>query len=90
MQWGEWCPGQFLERLLREVFAWQRCLPLWSDEVDGLASPMFQPMEHSHLPRGQGLPVRCHLVLSWWWSVIFVGGKEASWGIVIDWRFYPL
>jgi hypothetical protein len=21
-QWGEWCPGQFLERLLSEVFTW--------------------------------------------------------------------
>jgi hypothetical protein len=27
--------GWFLERLLIEIFAWQRCLPLWSDEVDG-------------------------------------------------------
>jgi hypothetical protein len=41
------------------------------------------------LPRAQGLPVRSHLILSWWWSEMFVGGKEASWGIVIGWRFCP-
>jgi hypothetical protein len=37
-QWGEWCPGRFLERFLSEVFTWRRCPPLWSDEVDELAS----------------------------------------------------
>jgi hypothetical protein len=38
-QWGERCLGQFLERLLSDVFTWRQLLPLWSDEVDGLASP---------------------------------------------------
>jgi hypothetical protein len=46
-QWGERCPGRFLERLLSEVFTWQRHLPSWSNEVDGLASPLHRPMEHS-------------------------------------------
>jgi hypothetical protein len=27
-QWGERCPGRFLERLLSMVFAWWRRLPL--------------------------------------------------------------
>jgi hypothetical protein len=88
-QWGEWCPGRCLERLLSEIFTWQRRLPSWSDEVDGLAFPLYLPTVHSHLPRGQGLPVRHRLVLSWWWSPIFFGGKEASRGVVIGWRFCP-
>jgi hypothetical protein len=28
--------------------------------------PLHQPMAHSCLLRGWGLPVRCRLVLSWW------------------------
>jgi hypothetical protein len=51
-QWGERCPGRFLKRLLSEVFSWQRRLPSWSDEVDGLASPLHRPTMHSHLLRG--------------------------------------
>jgi hypothetical protein len=39
-QWGEQFPIQFLERLLSEVFAWWQRLPSWSDEVDGLSSPL--------------------------------------------------
>jgi hypothetical protein len=46
--------------------------------VDGLASPLHQPTANSRLPRGQGFPVRHHLVLSWWWSVMFVRGWEAG------------
>jgi hypothetical protein len=40
--------------------------------VDGLASPLHRPMAHSRLPRGHGLPVRCCLVLSRWWLVMFI------------------
>jgi hypothetical protein len=39
-QWGERCPGQFLEMMFSEVFSWRRRLTSWSDEVDGLASPL--------------------------------------------------
>jgi hypothetical protein len=90
MAWGGRCSGRFLERLLSEFFTWRWCLPSWSDEVDGLASPLHWPMAHSLLPRRQGLPVRCCLVLSWWWLVMFVGEREASRGIVIGSRFCPL
>jgi hypothetical protein len=76
-QWGGRCLGRFLERLLSEVFAWRWHLPSWSDEVDRLASPLYRPMAHSRLPRGQGLPVRRCLVLSWWWSAIFFLGKQS-------------
>jgi hypothetical protein len=61
--WGGRCLGRFLERLHREVFTWRRRLPLWSNEVDGLASPLHRPTTHSRLPRGQGLPMRRRLVL---------------------------
>jgi hypothetical protein len=43
--------------------------------VDGLATPLHRPMVHSRLPRGQGFPMRCRLVLSRWWLVMFVRGK---------------
>jgi hypothetical protein len=86
---GQWCPGQFQKRFLSEVFTWRQRLPSWSDEVDGLASPLHWPMAHSHLLREQGLLVRRRLVLLWWWSMMFVGGMEASRGIVIGWRFCP-
>jgi hypothetical protein len=66
--------------VLSEVFTWRQRLPLWNDEMDGLASPLYQPMAHSRLPREQGLPIRHRLVLSRWWSALFVGGKEASRG----------
>jgi hypothetical protein len=89
-QWGGRCPGRFLERMLSEVFAWWRRLPSLSDEVNGLASPLHRPTTHSRLSRRQGFPMRRHLVLSWWWLVMFVGGGEASWGVVISWRFCPL
>jgi hypothetical protein len=88
-QWGGQCSSRFLEWLLSEVFTWRQHLPLWSDEVDGLASPLHRPAVHSHILRGHGLPVRHCLVLSQWWLAIFVGGKEASWGVVIGWRFCP-
>jgi hypothetical protein len=55
-QWGERCSGRFLDRLLSEVFTWRRRLPSWSDEKDGLASPLHQPTVHSSLLRGWGLP----------------------------------
>jgi hypothetical protein len=88
-QWGERCPGWFLKMLLSDVFIWQRRLLLWSDKVDGIASPLYRPTTHSCLLKGQGLPVRHRLVLSRWWSVMFVGGKEASQGVIISWRFCP-
>jgi hypothetical protein len=50
-QWGGRCSGRFLGRLLSEVFAWQRCIPSWSDEVDGLASHLHWPLMHGHLSR---------------------------------------
>jgi hypothetical protein len=89
-QWGGWCPGQTLGRLLSKVFTWRLYLISWSDEVDRLTSPLQHPTADSHLPRGQGLPMRNHLVLSQWWSVMFVGGRESSRGFVIGWRFCPL
>jgi hypothetical protein len=76
-QSGERCPSQFMEWLLSEV---SKC----SDEKDGLASPLYRPTVHSPLQRGQGLPVRHHLVLSRWWLAMFVEGKEASRGVVIS------
>jgi hypothetical protein len=60
---GEWCLSRFLERMLSEVFTWRQHLPSWTDEVDGLASPLHLVTTHSRLPRGQGLPVRHRLVL---------------------------
>jgi hypothetical protein len=64
LQCGERCLGRFLERSLSVVIAWWRHLPSWSNEVDGLISPLHRPTAHSHLPRGQGLLVRRRLVLS--------------------------
>jgi hypothetical protein len=91
-QWGERCPGWFLERLLSEVFTWQWHLPSWSDAVDGLASP---PPPGTSLRciaayRGDraylwGAIWSCHNDGRWCLS----GGKEASRGVVIDWRFCP-
>jgi hypothetical protein len=75
--------------LLSEVFTWQQHLPLWSNELDRLASPLQRPTVHNRIPMGQRLPVRHHLVLSQRWSAMFVKGKEASWGVVIGWRFSP-
>jgi hypothetical protein len=81
------------------VGAWRGCLVrslLGSDVFPrgamrwmGWPSPLYLPTVHSHLPRGHGLPMRHRLVLSWWWSPIFFGGKEASRGVVIGWRFCP-
>jgi hypothetical protein len=53
-----------LERLLRDVLACRRCLPMWGSKVDGLAYPRRRPMAHNCLLRGHGLPVRCHPVSS--------------------------
>jgi hypothetical protein len=49
---GRMAPDQFLVRLLSEVFTWWRRLPSWSDEVDGLASPLHRHMTLNHLPTG--------------------------------------
>jgi hypothetical protein len=53
------------------------------DKVDELASPLHRLTVHSRLPRGQGLPVRHHLILSRWWSAMFVRGKEASGALLL-------
>jgi hypothetical protein len=52
-------------------------------EVDGLAYPPHQPMDHSYQLRGLGLPVRYRPFPS-----SLIGGRacweeETSWGVVI-------
>jgi hypothetical protein len=88
--WSELCPSRFVERLLSEVFAWQRRLPSWSGAVDRLAYSLHRPMAHSCLSRRRDLPARRHLVLSRRRATMFVRGKEASQGIVICWKFCHL
>jgi hypothetical protein len=52
-------------------------------EVDGLAYPLHRPMDHSYQPRGQGLHVRCHPVLSLLIGTGTCQEEKTSRGIVI-------
>jgi hypothetical protein len=57
-----------LGSIIGDIALWCLCLATTlshrGGEVDGLVYPLHRRTANSHLPRGQGLPVRRHHVLS--------------------------
>jgi hypothetical protein len=82
-----------MQCILYKIYFWKGFSYVLQIDMHFICTPMwtkFYSCKKWVLQRGQGLPVRRHLVLSQWLLAMFVRGREASRGIVIGWRFSPL